>query len=129
MPSKPGMGSHQKRVMDTDVWLTPPHIIEDLGPFDLDPCGSTNPPWPTAASAFTKADDGLSKLWMGRVWMNPPYGKKMPVWMSRLADHGDGIALIFARTGTKMFHEYVWERADAFLFLKGRVFFFKSRWH
>lgn len=43
--------------------------------------------------------------------------------MGRLADHGDGIALIFARTETEVFHRHVWERCDALLFMEGRIYF------
>ena len=43
--------------------------------------------------------------------------------MEKLAKHGNGIALIFARTETKMFFNYVWDTADSILFLKGRVTF------
>jgi hypothetical protein len=45
------------------------------------------------------------------------------VWLERLADHGHGTALIFARTETAMFHRQVWERAKACLFLEGRLHF------
>lgn len=44
--------------------------------------------------------------------------------MQRLAEHGDGIALIFARTETEMFHRWGWEEADAMLFLRGRLHFY-----
>jgi hypothetical protein len=40
-----------------------------------------------------------------------------------LAQHGNGIALIFARTETDMFFKHVWQRAQAILFLRGRVTF------
>jgi hypothetical protein len=43
--------------------------------------------------------------------------------MGRLADHGDGIALIFARTETAAFFEHVWYRASAILFFRGRLTF------
>lgn len=57
--------------------------------------------------------------------MNPPYGGPSIVgpWMARLSHHGRGTALIFARTETKIFFETVWQRADAVLFLKGRLQF------
>ena len=32
-----GMGSHQSANMQNDEWLTPPHILDALGQFDLDP--------------------------------------------------------------------------------------------
>jgi hypothetical protein len=57
------------------------------------------------------------------VWLNPPYGPQTGQWLQRLAEHGDGIALIFARTETEMFFTWGWERADAMLFLRGRLTF------
>jgi hypothetical protein len=40
-----------------------------------------------------------------------------------MADHNNGIALIFARTDTRMFHDYIFN-ADAILFIKGRLSFY-----
>lgn len=91
--------------------------------FDLDPCSPIARPWDTAALHYTIEDDGLSQPWEGRVWLNPPYGKHAAKWLERLADHGNGIALIFARTETRMFFNQIWSRADALLFLHGRLFF------
>jgi hypothetical protein len=106
-----------------DEWLTPPRIIKALGEFDLDPCATVTPPWRTAAKHYTVVDDGLAQEWDGRVWCNPPYGLEAAEWLSKLADHGDGIALIFARTETKMFFDFVWGKASAVLFLYGRLHF------
>jgi hypothetical protein len=36
---------------------------------------------------------------------------------------GGGLALVFARTETKTFFDTVWGRADAILFIKGRIRF------
>lgn len=122
-PSPPGMGSHHGPVMGKDEWLTPPEIIRALGAFDLDPCSPINRPWDTAREHYTVLDDGLSKGWAGRVWCNPPYGLQAAAWLKRLAEHGNGIALIFARTETEMFFESVWRRASAAMFLRGRLNF------
>ena len=43
--------------------------------------------------------------------------------MAKCADHGNCIAIIFARTQTRMFFESVWDKADAVLFVKGRIKF------
>lgn len=118
-----GMSSHQSPVMGSDEWLTPPEILAKLGAFDLDPCSPINRPWDTARRHYTVTDDGLSKEWFGRVWMNPPFGREATRWMKKMADHENGIALIPARTETAMFYESVWTRADAVLFLKGRPHF------
>jgi len=118
-----GIGSHQSSAMKNDEWLTPPEIHNKLGTFDLDPCAPVVRPWPTADRHYTINDNGLLQPWIGRVWMNPPYGREAAAWLDRLADHGNGIALIFARTETDMFFRHVWERATAVLFIRGRLHF------
>lgn len=117
------IGGHQSGRMKTDDWLTPKYIIDDLGPFELDPCSPTNPPWPIANKFYTKIDNGLNKEWKGRVWCNPPYGLQAKKWLRKLADHNFGTALIFARTETEMFFESVWPKASAIFFIKGRLHF------
>ncbi|MBY0438782.1 MAG: phage N-6-adenine-methyltransferase [Burkholderiales bacterium] len=117
------MSSHHSAVAQRDEWLTPPHVLEALQPFDLDPCAPIVCPWPIAREHYTVMQDGLSQPWRGRVWLNPPYGPKTRLWMRRLAEHGDGIALIFARTETAIFFPWVWDHAAALLFLKGRLHF------
>jgi len=109
----------------TETWLTPPNILHELGYFDLDPCAAPNMPWRTAGTMLTEEDDGLSVEWSGRVFMNPPYGRKLPPFLKKLSEYGDGIALVFARTETRAFHDYVWPHADAIMFLKGRLKFFR----
>jgi len=121
----PNLGN-EATVSATDVWLTPPHILEALGPFDLDPCASENRPWNTARQHYTIKDDGLAQSWSGRVWCNPPYGPKMAPFLEKLATHpGGGVALVFARTETRAFFDHVWDKATGILFLKGRLKFHK----
>ncbi len=117
------IGGHQSARMLQDEWLTPPEIIRSLGKFDLDPCAPIARPWDTAALHYTMRDDGLKQPWFGRVWCNPPYGLAAASWLARLADHGTGTALIFARTETRMFFDHVWGRASALLFVAGRLHF------
>jgi len=115
-----GIHSHK---MQKDEWLTPPEIIRSLGEFDLDPC-SPHPdrrPWATAKKHYHLELDGYSQEWKGRVWLNPPYGRTVFKWIDKLADHGNGIALIFARTETKGFFSSVWNKADAVFFFEGSV--------
>lgn len=118
-----GMGGHQSSAMLKDEWITPRHVLDALGTFDLDPCAPINPPWVAAPKRYTIEDDGLSQPWTGRVFCNPPYGNETGKWLERMNDHGNGIALIFARTETDMFHRWVWESASAVLFLRGRLYF------
>ena len=114
-----------------DEWLTPQTLICALGAFDLDPCAPPDErrPWSTAAKHISLPDDGLKAQWQGRVWLNPPYGGETFLWMKKLADHGNGLGLIFARTETIGFHETIWGRADAVFFFKGRLSFFHGSWN
>lgn len=118
------MGGHESPIADTHVWLTPRYILDALGEFDLDPCSAPDPrAWPTAKSHYTLPVDGLLQPWYGRVWCNPPYGNHVWTWLDRLAAHGCGTALIFARTETSGFISQVWQKASAVLFLHGRISF------
>lgn len=112
-------GSRQRQTR----WLTPPSLVHALGEFDLDPCGAPGHHLATETYLIDDGQDGLALPWHGRVWLNPPYGKQAEPFLQRLADHGNGTALIFARTETKSFHQHVWGRATALLFMKGRVTF------
>lgn len=123
MNTLPGIGSHQSTRSSTYEWLTPPYILDALGPFDLDPCAPIVRPWPMAREHFTEADNGLMRAWFGRVWLNPPYGAQTGKWLARLVAHGIGTALIFARTDTAFFFKQVFEEASALLFLRGRLHF------
>jgi hypothetical protein len=119
-----GIGNHQTPIGNEQEWLTPEHIIAPLGEFDLDPCAPVKRMWDTANNYYTILDDGLLQKWFGRVWMNPPYHRyQIGQWMQKMALHGDGIALTFARTDTRWFHDYIFETADSLFFLDGRITF------
>lgn len=112
----------------SDDWITPQPIIEALGgweSFDLDPCcPATKMPWWTAKRSIQQSSDGLAEEWKGRVWLNPPYGGAIVKWLAKLAEHGNGI--VPARTEVESwFWPFIWERADAILFLRGRLYFHK----
>lgn len=117
------LSGHQSAKMKNDEWLTPPEIVQSLGKFDLDPCAPIVRPWETAATHYTIEDDGLSQPWQGRVWCNPPFGLEAIKWLRKMRDHGNGIALIPARTETRMFYECVWGHAAGILWLQGRPHF------
>lgn len=112
----------------TDEWLTPREIHDALGgadSFDLDPSSPVVRPWSTARHHYTVEDNGLLLRWFGRVFLNPPYGRSIGAWLGRMAGHGRGVALIFARTDTEAFHRHVWEASAGLLFLEGRLDFLR----
>lgn len=117
------LGSHQRTVGKSQSWITPKHIIDALGPFDLDPCASDPRPWDCAKENWTIEDDKEYDPWYGCVWLNPPFNRfQVGGWIRKLAEHGNGIALLHARTEAEWFVP-VWEKASAILFLADRLYF------
>lgn len=107
--------SHQGK---TNTWLTPLKLVRELGEFDLDPCGYAG--HDTAKRLIVLPEDGLAAKWEGRVWLNPPYGKEQQVWLKKLQEHGNGIALIFARLETLWIQPFL---TAGFFQLRGRIRF------
>ena len=107
------------------TYLTPKHVIDALGPFDLDPCASVERPWPSAAKHYTIEDDGLVQPWDGFVWCNPPFGKAEAAFVRKLAAHpGGGILLgCPSKTETRTWQEVIFPACSGVLFLKGRLKF------
>jgi hypothetical protein len=128
----------------TDRWLTPPDLIEALGPFDTDPCCEPIMPWRTATKMFSLPSgpdslglpdfgpgtspassiiaDGLTTPWTGRVWMNHPYSCGLP-WALRMAMHGDGIALTASKSLDTEWGQTFLIHATLVLFPAGRILF------
>lgn len=111
-------------------WETPPDLFDKVeaavGPFDLDPCSPDKPGSVRSAIRFTAADDGLSREWRGRVFVNPPYGRELRRWVAKAAEAAEQgalvVGLIPARTDTHWWHDFVAWRATIF-FLRGRLAF------
>ena len=78
---------------------------------------------------FSTIENGLEQEWFGDVWLNPPYGRNLGVWLEKAAQEVENenarsvAVLIPARTDTKWFHEIVMERAYLVYFIKGRFKF------
>ena len=105
-------------------WYTPRWVFDELGlAFDLDPSSPHDfETYVPCANQYTVFEDGLSKSWFGRVWLNPPFGPDVGFWVRRMIDHGNGIALVFSRTDAAWCQEAM-QSASATLFLAGRVEF------
>jgi hypothetical protein len=115
---------HEAPVGGSVEWYTPPEVFDALGvKFTLDPASPPGGlPWVPAERHFSASDNGLAQKWSGRVWLNPPYGRGIGDWLDKLADHGDGLALVFARTETEWFQNAI-KKATAACFLRGRLKF------
>lgn len=121
------MAEHEPCIGATDDWYTPFEIFDALGMiFDLDPCSPGCGHWVPARTIYTKFDDGLSKPWMGSVFMNPPFGGRnghVP-WLTKFFDHGDGVAVVRAYTSSAWWHEHM-PRAEMILFPRGKTKFIR----
>lgn len=115
---------------ETGEWYTPAHIIAavvaTLGGIDLDPCSNPGVPAVPAARHFTYLDDGLVQPWAGRVYMNPPYGRAIGDWTTKLRESFEAgevaaaVALVPARTDTAWMHDL---RDYPRCFVRGRIAF------
>lgn len=108
-------------------WGTPPDLfarLNDIYSFDLDAAA-------TAANAlcaayYTPETDGLAQSWAGRrVWCNPPYGRKIGLWIQKAvaeAAHAKLIVMLApARTDTLWWHAALPTARP--VYLKGRLRF------
>ncbi len=97
-------------------WATPRETFAALHRefhFTMDPCplhGETAGP--------------LFRPWTNeRVFVNPPYGKKIITWLNRWVEAELAVFLLPVRTDTKWFHEIVLPMADEIRFARGRINF------
>jgi hypothetical protein len=110
---------------------TPADIIELViacfgGEIDLDPCSNTGTPNVPAKVTYAREQDGLKQPWFGRVFVNPPYGNSVPLWVDKaITEYLEGrtdaiILLLAARPDTLWFHDL---RNFPICFLRGRLRF------
>lgn len=120
---------------NTDEWATPQVFFDELNKefhFTLDPCATKENA--KCAKFYTKEDDGLTKDWRNEiVFCNPPYGREIGKWvekafMTNQLNMGDNpiVMLLPARTDTKYFHDYIYNKAEI-RFIKGRLKFGDSK--
>jgi site-specific DNA-methyltransferase (adenine-specific) len=109
-------------------WETPPEWFRYLDlefNFTLDPCCLHDTA--KCKKHFTPEENGLAQSWQDeRVFMNPPYGRKIALWMKKAYEAArDNGALVVcfvpARVDTEWWHRYA--AKGEVRFPKGRVRF------
>ena len=120
---------------DSYEWFTPLEYIEAarvvMNGIDLDPATSIKAQTQIKAATFyTRKDDGLSKPWFGKVWLNPPYN--MPLieqFIDRaISEYKAGnitcaIVLTNNSTDTEWFHKLI---QYPFCLTRGRIQFWND---
>lgn len=109
-------------------WSTPQEVFDKLDDefhFTLDAAATQENA--KCERYYTKDQDGLKNPWGGVVWCNPPYGRKIGLWVRKAYEstHENGstvVMLLPARTDTKWFHGYILHRAEI-RFIAGRLKF------
>jgi hypothetical protein len=111
----------------TDEWYTPKYIFDALGcEFDLDVAAPVNRTFCNVPAKEFITENSLDKIWNGFIWMNPPFGGRnnKTVWLDKIFEHGNGVALTPDRTSAPWFQKAANE-ADALLFVAGKIKFVK----
>lgn len=116
---------------ESPEWYTPAWVAElaraVLGAIDLDPASSKEAQQTIGAERYYTAEhDGLAQPWAGRVYLNPPYGKTIGLWVDKLVaayDAGEisaAVALLPARPDTRWFQPLY---RFPLCFVRGRIRF------
>jgi len=112
----------------SNEWETPQdffNILDKEFMFDIDVCATKENS--KCKRWYEIRDNGLSKSWNDhRVWCNPPYGREIGKWVKKASEATGGVVvmLIPARTDTKYFHEYIYQKLNVEIrFIKGRLKF------
>lgn len=112
----------------SNSWYTPHNIINSvkkvLGSIDIDPASNDFAnTWIQAATYYTEETNGLDKPWIGKVWLNPPYGRigitsSTEIWINKFIEEynagnmTEGIAIFNAMVDKK----WLWRTVDKFPF-------------
>ena len=114
-----------------DQWCTPIDLFKNLDQefnFDVDLCASDENH--LCRMYFTALNSCLDKDFYGKcIYCNPPYSRSMYKFIKKcfdLSKNNNVVMLLPARTDTKWFHEFIYNKAEI-RFLKGRLKFSGSK--
>lgn len=115
-----------------DNWCTPESILIPVrkvfgGQIGLDPCANTESVVNAKVEFCLPDHDGLVEPWTAdTVYVNPPYGRKIGLWLERCLrarrDGAEVIALLPATPDTEAWRKYV-QPASCVCFVHGRLTF------
>ena len=111
----------------SNEWVTPNYVFQQLNrefKFTLDPCCTKDNK--KCKKFYTKKENGLLQDWSKEsVFMNPPYGKEIKLWVQKAYEESlkgaTVVCLIPARTDTVYWHDYCFK--GQVRFIKGRLKF------
>ena len=111
----------------SNEWVTPHYVFKQLDrefKFTLDPCCTKDNK--KCKKFYTKKENGLLQDWSKEnVFMNPPYGKEIKLWVQKAYEESlkgaTVVCLIPARTDTVYWHDYCFK--GQVRFIKGRLKF------
>lgn len=119
---------------DRQTWNTPRAFLDAIAPLGrigLDPCSNATS-IVRARVKWTVDDDGLTRDWRGHglVYVNPPYGNDLPVWVEKCeleAKRGvEIVMLVPARTDTRWFDRTA--RGALIGLWRGRLTYLGAQW-
>jgi len=125
---------HVAQSTGENEWYTPKKYIEAakdvMGDIDVDPASSEIANQTVGAKIYyTIQNDGLTKSWAGRVWMNPPYSQPLIVRFSETfvkkykdGEIKEGCVLVNNATDT-VWLQMMLEICNKICFIKGRIRF------
>lgn len=131
---KPATENHRAKGTGENEWYTPVEYVavarDVMGGIDLDPASSDVAQEAIRATTYyTRADDGLTKEWVGRIWLNPPYAQPAIQQFAEkaVAEISSGrvtqaVVLTHNYTDTAWFHALA-SVCDAMCFTRGRIGF------
>ena len=111
----------------TEMWETPQDFYDKMNDefhFTLDAAAIQENA--KCDRFFSPEDDGLSQMWDGVVWCNPPYCRQTGKWVKKAYEESKKgatvVMLLPCRPDVSWFHDYILGKAEI-RFIRGRLKF------